>query len=77
MAMDINTIMKMKGAWDTFTRNHPKFPMFLRAITAKGIKEGTIIDINITDPDGTPIGTNIKVTSEDIELFEMLKNLRQ
>lgn len=76
MAMDIGMIMKLKGAWSTFTANHPKFPMFGRAVMAKGIKEGTIIEINITDPDGTPINTNIKVTQSDIELFEMLKTLR-
>lgn len=76
MAMDLSMIMKMKGAWDTFTRNHPKFPMFGKAVMSKGIKVGTIIDINITDPDGTPIGTNIKVTEEDLELFEMFKNMR-
>lgn len=74
--MDFNAIMQLKGAWDTFTANHPKFPMFLRAAMAKGVKEGTIIEITITDPDGTPINTNIKVTESDLQLFETLKNMR-
>lgn len=74
--MDFNAIMQLKGAWDTFTANHPKFPMFAKAVMSKGIKEGTIIEINITDPDGTPISMNIKVTDSDLQLFETLKNLR-
>ncbi|MBQ0028008.1 MAG: hypothetical protein KBS96_05340 [Lachnospiraceae bacterium] len=77
MAMDIGMIMKLKGAWDTFTANHPKFPMFGKAVIAKGIKEGTVIEINITDPDGTPISTNLKITQSDLELFETLKNMKQ
>ncbi len=74
--MDFNSIMQLKGAWDTFTANHPKFPMFLKAAMSKGIKEGTIIEVTITDPDGTPINTNIKVTESDLRLFETLKNMR-
>ena len=29
---DIGSIMKIKGAWDTFTRNHPKFMPFMQAV---------------------------------------------
>lgn len=73
--MDIGAVMKIKGAWDTFTTTHPKFPMFLNAISKKGIKEGTIMEISITDPDGTVMNTNIKVTASDLELFETIKGI--
>lgn len=71
--MDFGSIMQMKSAWDTFTKNHPKFPMFLKAVMNKGIKEGTVIEVTITDPDGNPINTNIKVTESDLMLFETFK----
>lgn len=74
--MDFSAIMQMKNAWDTFTRNHPKFPMFLKAVMNKGIKEGTIIEITVTDPEGNPVNTNIKITKSDLALFETLKNMR-
>jgi len=74
--MDFNAIMQMKNAWDTFTKNHPKFPMFLKAVMSKGIKEGTVIEVTITDPDGNPVNTNIKVTESDLLLFETLKKMR-
>ena len=52
--------------------------MFFREPVKKnGIKEGTIIDINITGPDGQVMGTNIKVTASDLELFENLKSFSQ
>lgn len=74
--MGINSLMHIKGAWDTFVANHPKFPMFMKAVAAKGIKEGTVIEVTITDPEGTPLSTNIKVTESDMQLFETIKNLR-
>ena len=29
--MDFGNMMKLMGAWNTFKRNHPKFPAFCRA----------------------------------------------
>ena len=74
--MNIPDIMKIKGAWDIFTANHPKFPMFLNAARAAGIKEDTIIAVSITEPDWRVIDTNVKITASDLELFEALKDLR-
>ncbi len=71
--MGIGDIAKAKSAWDTFTRNHPKFPAFLNAVRGKGIKEGTVIGITITGPEGESLESNIKVTAEDLKLFDLLK----
>ena len=72
MALGIGDMMKMKGAWDKFTRNHPKFPAFLNAVKAKGVTEGTVIGISVESPDGRKLETNVKLTSEDLELFRTL-----
>lgn len=68
-------IMKMKKAWDTFVKNHPKFPMFLNAAQRKRITEGTIIEIIIKGTDGEEISTNIKVNASDVELFKEITAL--
>lgn len=73
----LGMIFKLKGMWNTFTRNHPMFPKFLQAVNKKGITEGTIIDVTITSPDGTPLSTNIKITSSDLELFEAIRTMKQ
>ncbi|MCR4923845.1 MAG: hypothetical protein K5931_07535 [Lachnospiraceae bacterium] len=74
--MNIQDVMKMSAAWTTFTQNHPKFPAFLQAVRNVGIKEGSIIAVSITDPDGRVIDTNVKISASDLELFESLKNMQ-
>lgn len=74
--MNPAAMMQVMNAWSTFTSNHPKFPAFLEALKRQGVKEDTIIEISLTDPDGTKIETNLKVKQSDLELFESLKNMR-
>lgn len=73
--MDFNSLFKIKGAWDKFTKNHPKFPQFISAVQKKGIREDSIVEIKVTDPDGTELCTNIKVTASDLALFNELKGI--
>lgn len=73
---NLQMIFQLKKMWDTFTNNHPMFLKFLKAVNKRGIQEGTVIEIIVTDPDGTPLSTNLKVTATDIELFNALKDLK-
>lgn len=75
--MNPGNIMALMSAWNTFKGNHPKFPAFLAALKSQGIKEGTIIEVSMLDPDGRKIETNIKVTQSDLQLFESIKNMQQ
>lgn len=74
--MNPTVLFKMKGMWDKFTKNHPKFPLFMKAVQQKGIQEGTILAMSVTTPDGEKIETNLRVTAEDMELFQELKQLQ-
>lgn len=74
--MNPMTLLKLKNAWSTFTSNHPKFPAFLQAARNNMIMEGSVIEITIKSPDGREIGTNVRVTQSDMELFDELKNLK-
>lgn len=74
--MNPTMLFKMKGMWDRFTQNHPKFPLFLRAAQQKGIQEGTILAVSITTPSGEKLETNLRVTADDMLLFEELKKLQ-
>lgn len=73
--MNPAVLLKMKGAWDKFASNHPKFPMFIKAAAQQAIQEGSIIEISITDKDGKKIDTNLLIKAEDIELFESLREM--
>ena len=73
---NIGNIMKITGAWNTFKSNHPKFPAFCQAVSRKGLKEGSIIEIAITTPEGEKIETNLKVKDSDLELLKQLSDLK-
>ncbi len=67
-------MMKMKNLMENFKNNHPKVPMFLAA-ASDYIQVGSVIEVNIQDPQGRPICTNIRVTEDDIELIKILKEM--
>ncbi len=67
-------IFQLMGAWQKFTSNHQKFPKFLKAIATEGIKTDTIVEINITTPEGKTYCSNLKITQSDLELFQQMKN---
>ncbi len=71
--MNPASLFKIKGLWEKFTANHPKFPAFIQAASNGMMSEGTIIDVMITAPDGRKISTNVKLKEEDLELFRQLK----
>lgn len=72
--MNPMAFMQMKGLLERFKSNHPKVPMFFKA-AAQSIGEGSIIEISVTSPEGKKINTNMRVTAEDLELIEQLKNV--
>ncbi len=68
-------IFKIKQGWDRFRENHPKFPLFARAVMQNGIEEDSVIEIAVVTPDGKRMETNMKVTASDLEFFEMIKGV--
>ena len=78
MNMNLNQLamlQKLKSGIDRFRANHPKFPKFLKAVAAEGIKEDTLIEVNITTPEGKTYCSNLKITQSDLELFKQMKDM--
>lgn len=75
MAMDPMKLFQMKGMWDNFVRNHPKFPLFMSAVAQKGLKEDSIFEITVTTPEGEKISSNLKLSAQDIQMLQQVKNL--
>ena len=73
--MNPASIMKIMGAKNRFTENHPKFVSFLNMVWGKGIEEGTIIEIRVTRPGEDMMMSNIKVKQSDLELLRELREL--
>ena len=75
--MDFGMLLKLGGLWAKFSKNHPKFPQFVKAVQKNGIKEDTVIDVKITYPDGAELDTNLKLTASDLAMIEELKKLKK
>ena len=75
--MDIGLLFKLGGLWSKFSKSHPKFPQFVKAIQKDGITPDTVIDVKITYPDGKVLDTNLKITESDMALMEELKKMKK
>lgn len=75
--MNPASIMRIMSAKNTFTENHPKFVAFLNAVFAKGVEEGTIIEIKVMNPGQDTMTANIKVQQSDLELLQELRELKR
>jgi hypothetical protein len=68
-------VMKLMAAKNQFEQTHPKFAAFFGTILKQGVEEGSVIEITVTRPDGTPVTANMKVQQSDIELIRQLKEM--
>lgn len=69
-------IMKLMGMKNKFESSHPKFVSFIKDVAARGISEGDILEVTITRADGEKTTANLRVTADDVEMVEDIKNLR-
>lgn len=75
MPVNPMTLIQLKSSWNRFTRNHPKFPRFWKAAFQQCLAEGTVVKFNVTAPDGTKLSSNLKLTSDDLELARQLREI--
>ena len=79
MAMNFNQMLKfqqMKNSLKRFDRDHPKFKNCLNAVTREqALREGAVIELSVTSPEGKNYCSNIKLNAEDIELINQLKTM--
>jgi|UPI00048A3CB5 hypothetical protein len=68
-------MMQIAGRLGTFNQQHPKFGAFLKAVAAKGLTEGTVMDVKFTATDGQEYVANIRMTAEDIETINMIREM--
>lgn len=68
-------LFQLMNLWNRFQNSHPKFPKFLKAVTQNGIKEGSIVEIRVTTAEGESFDSNLKITADDMEMIEQIKNM--
>lgn len=75
--MNPMNLLQLKSSWEKFQRNHPKFPLFLNAVSGEGLDAGSIVEIKVTTAQGKTFTSNLKVCPEDEELIRELKGLSE
>ena len=74
MAMNPIAMMQAAGRIKIFKEQHPKALAFIQSVSEGDLREGTIIEVKVTTPEGKESVSNIKLTKDDIETFNLLKN---
>ncbi|MCR5801775.1 MAG: hypothetical protein K6G57_05525 [Lachnospiraceae bacterium] len=75
MAMNPMEMMKIAERFRIFKSQHPKVPAFVKQVLGNAVCEGTVAELKVTTPDGKEYVTNMKITAEDLETIEIMKNL--
>ena len=77
MAKNPMAFMQLASLWAGFTRRHPKFPAFLKAASQAAMQEGSIVEIQVTPPDGKTLTSNLKVGKEDLEMIRTIQEMQK
>lgn len=68
------TILKYKSQLEG---NHPRAAEFVKKVIMSGLPEGTVVEVSITKPGEETKTSNIRVTREDIELFDEVRKNKE
>ena len=68
-------LLQIRASWEQFKARHPKFPYFLNAVSKGAVTEGTLIEMTIPTADGKQYSSNLKLTSEDMQLVNDMKEM--
>ncbi len=74
MAMNPIAMMQVAGRIKIFKEQHPKALAFIQSVSEGDLREGSVIEVKVTTPEGKESVSNIKLTKDDIETFNLLKN---
>ena len=69
-------LMQIKGMGERFQKNHPRIPGFFNAAMGS-VREGSVIEMSVTDPEGKKLCANIRVTADDMDMLRQLAELSQ
>lgn len=69
-------LMQLGERLKIFREQHPRVIEFLHAVAREHLQPGVVMELKVTDPDNKTMVTNIKLTPEDIETIEIIKNLK-
>lgn len=76
MAMNPMQLVQLAERLRIFKSQHPRVLDFMHDVVRNDLQPGVIMELRVTDNDGKVSVTNIKLTPEDIETIEIIKNIK-
>ena len=73
--MNPSALFKLQGAFQKFQAAHPKVVSSFSGVFGNGIPEGSVIELTVTKPGEEPVTTNMRVTQDDLDLMQTLKEM--
>jgi len=68
-------VVKALGEKKNFFGNHPTFYALIKDSLGEGLPEGTVIEIEVTKPDGKKFNETIEIQKSDASFFNAVKEL--
>ena len=73
--MNPSALFRLQGAFQKFQAAHPKVVSYFSSVFGNGIPEGSVIELTVTKPGEEPVTTNMRVTQDDLDLMQTLKEM--
>lgn len=66
-------LLKFKKELSAFIARHPKFIRYLDVVKKDYVREGSVIDVTVTEPDGKGLHSNLRLSTEDVQTLNELQ----
>ena len=76
MAVNPMQFMQLADRLRIFQSQHPRVIDFLRDVGRNSLEPGVVMELRVTDNNAMTSVTNIRLTQEDMETIEIIKNLK-
>lgn len=77
MPINPRKIAQLKDRYQLFQTEHPKVMPFLSAVGNNAIDVGSVLEMKVADPNGREYKCNIRLTQDDLETYQMLRELKK
>ncbi len=75
--MNPTALFKIRGLMARFQADHPKVVSYFATVFGtEGLPEGSVIEISVKKPGEDEVVTNMRVTANDVEMIQAIKELR-
>ena len=73
--LNFQSLLTFNSAKSKFLANHPNVEPFIDRLNARNPEVGQEVAIAVRYPDGTEYKTGVRITEDDMQLLELLREL--